>query len=173
MVKRYLYLLMLIIIGSLLIGCENGKTPTSSEKDSDPTVTEVATEAVGTMLAKSDEIEDFPEGIPLPESFIVNLDMNMAGMRNIVIETGEADLQAMVDRFNKEALEVGYSDELLKGMGASEPLEEMEKDETGLFKVTGTIVAADGSHVMITIGEYEPDGARVKGNTASITYMIY
>ena len=165
MTKQILSLLMLIVMGLLITGCGNDTKSTSKvEKTAESKVTAVVQEAVSSLVAMSEEVENFPEGVPLPESFVVNLDMNMGSMRNVVLETGELDLRAMVERFNKEIIAAGHSEGIL---------EEMEKDETGLYKVTGTVVATDGSHVMITIGEYEPGGARMKGNTGSVTYMIY
>lgn len=165
MTKQILSLLMLIVMGLLITGCGNDTKSTSKvEKTAESKVTAVVQEAVSSLVAMSEEVENFPEGVPLPESFVVNLDMNMGSMRNVVLETGELDLRAMVERFNKEIIAAGHSEGIL---------EEMEKDETGLYKVTGTVVATDGAHVMITIGEYEPGGARVKGNTGSVTYMIY
>lgn len=165
MAKRMLSLLMLVVLGLLITGCGNETKPASKVDITDESkATDIIQEAVSTLVAMSDEVENFPEGVPLPESYIVNVDMNMGGIRNVVLEIGESDLRAMVERFNKEIVAAGHSEDIL---------EELEKDETGLYTVTGTIVANDGSHVMITIGEYEPGGARVEGNTGSITYMIY
>ncbi|MHA6261489.1 hypothetical protein ACXYMX_16640 [Sporosarcina sp. CAU 1771] len=178
--KRTVYLLGALLLSLLLLsGCIKIGTPAEKAVEVDkvdevvevletdkeePVDVEEASEAVDFegMMEREREVEDFPEWLPQPDGFIVIMDMDGGPMRAVVLEAEEADIPAMVARFNEE----------LSAIGADGLLEEEMDEETNLYSAFGQISYGDDL-VMISIGEYEPDGALVEGNTGSVSYQIF
>ncbi|MBO1911041.1 hypothetical protein J4G37_40410, partial [Microvirga sp. 3-52] len=167
MLKRTFYMFgALSMVWLLLSGCmktfvpqeivekvhePDKKVPVDTQEKSD----EVDFEG---LVERETEVQDFPEWLPRPSEFIVILDMDGGAMRSVVLEASEADIPAMVARFNKEIAAID-PDGILA--------EEVDED-TGLYSAFGQISYGDYL-VMISIGEYEPGGALVDGNKGSVT----
>ncbi|WP_438317897.1 hypothetical protein [Sporosarcina sp. FA9] len=160
--KRFLTMFLLVTIAILAVACSNDSDSTSkTEKTGVAKETEVV--EVVSKVETSTEVEDFPTGVPLPKTFVLNLDANMGAVRSIALEIDESDLTALVARFNEEVLALGISEEIL---------EEVTDEADNLYKATGTIRATSGEAVTITVYEYEPGGARIQGNTGAVSYLI-
>ena len=163
MVKRVLYGMIVALL--LLVGCGKvddsaeqktplleSETPVAEQKEA----VEIPEESEGVdflgLATMETEVVDFPDWVPLPNDYIVILDLDMGSMRQAVLETGDADIRALVARFNEE----------LAALGVEERLLEDEDSKNTNFSVAGSFTY-DGIFVMMTVGEYEPGGELVSG----------
>jgi hypothetical protein len=105
-------------------------------------------------------LEDFPDWVPLPESYVVIVGGRAGGVGMTVIETS-GDPRAVVEQLNTQ-LEA-------RGLQTISAIENEDKPER---YVAQGVLSFEGKVAVINIGEYDAGGAMKPGNTMSISYTI-
>jgi hypothetical protein len=112
------------------------------------------------ISAADGAVEGVPAWVPLPETYVVNLNTPRGPVASAVLEYAD-DPRALMARMNAALAAAGFGEGSLRE----------QSGEDGRFRAFG-VLDPEGGSLIITIGEYEPGGARIAGNKGSVTYQL-